>query len=208
MGTIYTILSTISDSLGHTIMLAKICSGIMDVRREYGDRRSEMSRKLALWSMMSQRRERVRTIRITSRKSIYHRMVGSLRRGERKDIRRLNKIVADNKGDIRRTMMCLREATLYLDDVVLNPRLVRDARYKMWKRSLDFFLTEMRFMMDYRKHPGKYEVDILECLISRLGGMRINESLDEQIIMRFSLEEVVKTMFQLSRAQRHRLMGA
>ena len=187
-------------------MLAKICSAIMDVRKVYGDRRSRMIQKLARWSRMSLRRERARRIKATSRKSVYNRLAGVLRRGDREDIQKLDKLVSDNRGDIRRTMTCLREATLYLDDVVLNPRLIRDARYKMWKMSLDFFLTEMRVMMDYR-HPGKYEVDVLECLITRLGQMRISEQLDEQIVMRYNLEDVVKTLFQVSRTQKHRMTG-
>lgn len=104
-------------------------------------------------------------------------------------------------------MRCLREATFFLDDVVLNPKLVRDASYKMWQRSLDFFLMEMRTLVDYKTQPGQYEVDILECLIARLGQMRINEALDEQIILRLNLQDVVKTLFSVTRSQRCRLMG-
>ena len=201
---IHTIL--ISDSLLDT-MITKICTEIMKVRQVYGARRTEMIRRLANWSRMSLRRERARKIRASSRKSVYNRLAGLLRKGDRDDIQKLDKVVTDNKGDIKRTMRCLREATFYLDDVVLNPKLIRNARYKSWQRALDFFLSEMRDLVEYKNCPGQYEVDILECLITRLSLMRINETLDEQIILRINLEDVVKTLFSVSREQKCRLMG-
>ena len=66
----------------------------------------------------------------------------------------------------------------------------------------------MRDLVEYKNCPGQYEVDILECLITRLSLMRINEALDEQIILRINLEDVVKTLFSISREQRCRLMGS
>ena len=94
-----------------------------------------------------------------------------------------------------------------LDDMLDNPRFVRDARFKLWERSLDSFLSEMRSMINYSEEPGQYSVDILELLIFRLSRLRISERLEEQRIVRFTLEDVIKNLFTVSRLQKRRMAG-
>ena len=187
--------------------MTKICSLILEVRQTYGTRRGQALRTLSRWSSFRARMKRSRQIKMSSRKMMKLRLVGSLRKGDRKDIRKLDEAVKINEEDIDRAFKMLKEATRYIDDLVRDPRRRRGVMYKKWERALDSFLSEMRSMVEYKRYPGHYELDLLDLLIARLNHMRISEMVGEQTAIRFSLQDVVKTLFSVTRDQRSRMIG-
>ena len=134
-------------------------------------------------------------------------LVGRLNEEDRRDLRELNKATIDSQEDIVKSMNCLREATVYMDDVLHNPKVVKNLQYRMWVQTLDSFLSEMKSMVSYKTEPGQYEIDILELLIMRLSLLRIREQVTEQSVVRTSLAEMVKSVFSLNKRQRNRLSG-
>ena len=189
------------------MMTMRVCSLIMEIRQMYGVRRTRYARQLAILSRLSSRRERMRRGKMTSMRMIQERLRGQLRREDNDDIAMLNRTVKACREDIDKSMECLKEATVYMDDVITNPRTIRDNKYKLWTRALDAFLTEMKGMVEYEAHPGNYTVDILELLISRLGQMCLNERMAEQARIRFCLEEMMETLFIINPRQRYRMIG-
>ena len=189
-------------------MMTKVCSEIMMMRQAYGRRRSKLQSQLARLSSLSSRRERARTCRLTSMRMVRIRLAGKLRREDKADNLRLNQVVKDCEEDMEDSLRCFREATMYLDDVALNPRLIRDTKYRLWTRALDFFLLEMKTTVNFSEKPGKYNLDIVELLISRLCAMRINEMVSEQIMVRLSLEDAMQSLFIFKGDQATRLRVA
>ena len=188
-----------------SMMMMRICSRIMSMRRKYGDRRSMVIRRMTTWSSQTSRRERARKIRMTSRRMFRHRLNGKLRREDLEDIRELDRVVKECRGDFEISLRCLREATFYVDDLVVNPKLVKDLRYRVWAQALDCFLSEMRSLVEMKERPRIPDTDIVESLIWRLSMMRINETLEEQMEVRQSLEDAVESLFTLKKNQRKRL---
>ena len=186
-------------------MLMKICSRIMSMRKKYGLRRARAIKELSAWSSMLARRERQRRVKLTSRKRVKMILDGRLRRGDRRDIRDLDKVVRANRGDFELTLRCLKEATGYVDDVVMSPKLIRDAKYMWWSQTLDKFLTEMRSLVEMNRRPAISDTEIIETLITRLSMMRIYETLGEQTEVRLSLEDTVESLFSLKWSQRRKL---
>lgn len=189
-----------------TNLRSAICTEILKIRKAYGVRRALAHRVVVAASRQTARRERARRGKLSSMKMIKWRIRGELRQEDREDRRRLEAANKGNRSEVRRALKCLEEATAYLDIVVKNPRLIRDRRYRMWERSLDSFLSEMRSMMEYKLEPGHYEIDILELLIWRLGQMKISEYLVSQVEVRFKLKDAVKNLFE-DTEKRFRRMG-
>ena len=186
-------------------MMMKICSRIMTMRKRYGDRRSRVITQLARWSCLLARRERERKGKMMSRRMLKHHLDGELRKGDARDIVKLDKVVKECKGDFEVSLRCLREATYYVDDLCLIPGLAKDLRYKVWARALDCFLTEMRSLVEMKKNPVIPDADIVEMLIWRLSMMRINETLEEQVEVRLSLEDAMESLFILKKNQKRKL---
>ena len=173
-----------------------LCTEILKIREAYGERREAAHRTIVVASRLRSRRERARRGRLSSMMMMKIRLRGKLRREDREDKRRINRANSGNRREVSRALKCLEEATLYLDIVVQNPRLIRDQKYRKWERSLDFFLSEMRSMMEYKLEPGQYEVDILELLIWRLAQMKISEYLTSQGEVRTKLMKAVENLFE------------
>ena len=187
------------------MMLTKICVRIMKMRERYGARRSKVIKMMTAWSGLRGRRERQRTIRMTSRRMMTTRLNGRLRQGDREDVERLNKEVEKSKGDFEVSLRCLAEATYYVDDLCFNPRLIKDLKYVVWSRALDCFISEMRRLVECKRPPGKLDLDIVDHLIWRLSQMRINETIDEQVEVRLNLEDAIRSLFTLKISQKRRL---
>jgi hypothetical protein len=173
-----------------------LCTKILRIRKAYGDRRARAHKTIVVASRPRSRRERARVGRLSSMMMLKTKLRGKLRREDKDDRRKINRANAGNKREAKRALKCLEEATLSLDIVVQNPKLIRDRKYMKWERSLDFFLAEMRSMVEYKLEPGQYEVDILELLIRRLSQMKISEHLAAQEAVRNSLMDAVGNMFE------------
>ena len=184
----------------------KICSEILMVRKRFGKRRSRLLRRLAISSRLLSRRERARRGRATSMRLIKAGLLGELLRGDQEDRDYLNRAARENKVDVERALTCLREATQYMDDVVENPNLRINARYRHWEISLDQFLLATREMMEVRKKPKMFDTRLIDNLAWRLSQMKIHECLSEQIMMRWKLEEALRHLFD-DTEERFRMAG-
>ena len=78
---------------------------------------------------------------------------------------------------------------LYLDDLVFDPRFVKDAKHKAWEVALEVFISELRNMVHYSIKPSREEVRTVDKLMRMLSQMRIAESEMEQIQVRWDLED-------------------
>ena len=121
--------------------------------------------------------------------------------------------MAGSKENIAKALACLREVTMYIDDMVLNPRLVRDQKYKVWASALDNFITEVKSTVSFQGGDPRLfrqNEDIVEVVISMLSQMRLNEVLVEQIEMRLSLEDTVRSLFdlRLTHEKKIRMIGS
>ena len=134
-----------------------------------------------------------------------HILAGKLKEGDGESIRKHDEVTLGNREELAKCLACLREATMYMDDIVHNPRLTRDLHYKMWSSALDLFITEIRSMVSCRQKLEKYDIDIIELLISKLSQMRINEITREQVGIRLTLEDTMESLFNLALGQRVRL---
>jgi hypothetical protein len=208
-------LTIISDLIPATLTMTmlKICTLVMKMRKQYGVRKSRLINTMSRWSLMSARRERARKGRISSRKMMMKRLAGQFREGDRADLREIDDTMAESKEDISRALTCLREVTMHLDDMALNPRLVRDQKYRVWAAALDHFIMEIRNTISYRGgDPSlfQYNKDVVEMIISRLSQMRLNEVVVEQMEMRLSLEDAVRSLFNLRiiHEKKIRMIGA
>ena len=173
-----------------------LCTKILEIKKAYGDRRAAAHKMLVVASRLRARRERARRGKLSSMMMLKMRLRGKLRKEDSEDRKQIDRANGVNRREVRRALKCLEEATVYLDIVVQNPRLIRDQRYRKWERSLDYFLSEMRSMMEYKLAPGQYEVDILELLIWRLSQMRITEYLVSQENLRTKLMSAVGNLFE------------
>ena len=187
------------------MMLTKICIRIMRLRKRYGMRRARAIRQMTTWSGTKGRRERQRKIKLTSLRMMTTRVNGRLKQGDREDIELLNKEVEKSKGDFEVSLRCLAEATYYVDDLVFNPKLVKDLKYVVWTRALDCFISEMRRLVECNRAPSHLDVDIVDTLIWRLSLMRINETVSEQVEVRLNLEDAMKSLFELKISQKKKL---
>ena len=142
---------------------------------------------------------------MTPRKWIRARLSGRLREEDLEDVCKLEKVVDDCKGDFEDSLRALREATYYVDDLVVNPRLLKDVRYRVWSRALDCFITEMRCLVDVNKDPIISDSAIIDMLIWRLSMMRIHETMQEQVEVRLNLEDAVVSMFSLKKKHMRKL---
>ena len=183
-----------------------ICTEILRIKEAYGDRRAKVHKVLVVASRSRAGRERARRGKLSSMKMMKWRLRGKLREEDREDRRELARANRGNREEVRRALKCLREATVHLDIVVQNPRLIRDRNYRMWERSLDYFLSEMKSIMEYKLEPGHYEVDIVELLIWRLSQMKISEYLEPQREVRTKLMNAVGNLFG-DTEKRFRRMG-
>ena len=183
-----------------------ICTEILRIRKAYEDRRTKAHKDLVVASRSRARRERARRGKLSSMKMMKWKLRGKLRQEDREDKRRLSEANRGNRNEVRRALKCLQEATVYLDLVVQNPRLIRDVQYRRWERSLDYFLAEMRSMMEYKLEPQAYEVDIVELLIWRLSQMKISEYLRSQVDLRVKLMNAVGNLF-VDTERKFRRMG-
>ena len=177
----------------------------MRMRERYGARRSRVIKQMTTWSGLLKRRERQRTIKLTSRRFMMTRLNGRLRQGDQKDVEKLNIEVEKSKGDFEVSLRCLAEATVYVDDLCLNPKLIKDLKYVVWARALDCFISEMRRLVECKRPPGKLDLDIVDNLIWRLSMMRINETINEQVEVRTNLEDAIRSLFTLKISQKRRL---
>ena len=173
-----------------------LCTKILEFKKAYGDRRAAAHKMLVVASRLRARRERARRGKLSSMMMLKMRLRGKLRKEDSEDRKQIDRANGVNRREVRRALKCLEEATVYLDIVVQNPRLIRDQKYRKWERSLDYFLSEMRSMMEYKLAPGQYEVDILELLIWRLSQMRITEYLVSQENLRTKLMSAVGNLFE------------
>ena len=71
---------------------------------------------------------------------------------------------------------------------------------------MDYFLSEMKSIMEYKLEPGHYKVDIVELLIWRLSQMKISEYLKPQREVRTKLMSAVGNLFG-NTEKRFRRMG-
>ena len=196
------LIMTISDLIPATLTMTmlKICTLVMKMRRQYGVRKARLINTMSRWSLMSARRERARKGRISSRKMMMKLLAEQFKEGDRADLREIDNAMAGCKEDISRALTCLREVTRYLDDMVLNPKLVRDQKYRVWSAALDHFIMEVRNTISYRGgDPSLFQrsEDVVEMIIAKLSQMRLNEVVVEQMEMRLSLEDSVRSLFNL-----------
>ena len=192
-------------------MKAKIFSKIMKVRNNYAMRREKLRKLLGDSCKSSYRRERNRKLKTTSLRMTKARLVEKLMKEERKDIRSLSGTVHGSRGDLVQALMCLQEATVYINLMIRHPIMMGTPRYRKWSEALDTFLSDMRDMVDYRKKPGQHPLEVEEQLISRLKAMRIHEDHVAQKEVRFKLEDAMARLFDPRPPEvmevRRRLMG-
>ena len=160
---------------------------------------------------MSSRRERARRGTLTSTKMLKVRMTISFQREEEEDKKKLHNTVRKGRGDLIQALMCLQEATQYMDIMIRNPIMMGTPRYRKWSIALDTFLSNMRNMVDYRVVPGQHPTEVEECLIKKLQAMRIHEDSAAQKEVRYKLEDAMTRLFDPRvpevEAIRLRLMG-
>ena len=205
------LMSHVSDSLTSTsIMKMEIYSEIMRMRKAYGERRIRLRNSLKKLSSSKSRRNRTWKIKNTSLNLLKKRVIGAFQEEEREDIKRLGG-VSGNRGDLVEAMMCLKEATTYIDIMIRHPFMMGTPRYRKWSIALDNFLHEMRSMVDYRKPPGHHPAETEDILIAKLRAMKIHEDSAAQKEVRYKLEDAMARLF-VSRIPdiatvRMRLMG-
>ena len=122
-------------------------------------------------------------------------MVGAFQREEREDLNRLGG-VSDNRGDLVEALLCLKEATIYINIMIKYPFMMGTPRYRKWSVALDNFLGEMRSMVDYRTPPGQHPAEVEEGLVQKLKAMRIHEESAAQKEVRYKLEDAMDWIFE------------
>ena len=136
-------------------MKTEIYTEIMRMRKAYGERRVRLRDSLRRLVSSSMTRERRRKIKLTSVNLLRKKLVGAFQKEERDDLNHLGG-VSDNRGDLVEALMCLKEATEYINIMIKYPFMMGTPRYRMWSVALDNFLGEMRSMVDYRNPPGQH----------------------------------------------------
>ena len=80
-------------------------------------------------------------------------------------------------------MRCLKEASGYLDDIVINPIKRGDTRYTAWADALDSFLHEMRIAVEEEAISNQLDEQMLSMLTWRLYMLKIREYLDVSLLL-------------------------
>ena len=183
----------------------------MRMRKNYGQRRERLRKSIGNLFKSSSRRERKRKGRNLSIKLMKAKLVESLRREEMEDFQNLDEVTAGNREDLIQALVCLSEATVYMDIMIRNPTMMGTPRYRRWSIQLDTFLSEMRDLVDYRKKPGQYSHEVEETLVRRIQEMKIHEDCAPQKEVRYKLEEAMEKLFDPRPVDpvmvRKRLMG-
>ena len=114
---------------------------------------------------------------------------GRLRKEDERERRGLRLAAASYREDVEKSLMILRQVTFYLDDLVFDPRFVKDAKHKAWEVALEVFISELRNMVHYSIKPSREEVRTVDKRLRLLSQMRIAETEMEQIQVRWDLED-------------------
>ena len=170
-------------------MMTAICTRILRIRKNYAKRRRLANQEMVRAGRLTSRRERARKGRMTSMMAIKRRLRGQLRRGDAEARRGLEVAAVECKEDVEQSLLCLHQCTFYLDDLLLNPKVVKDAKYRAWEVALDLFLEELKNMVHYSIKPRRKDVKLVDLLIRMLSQMRIAESLTEQVEIRWNLTD-------------------
>lgn len=170
----------------------------MRMRRSYGRRRERLRRSIETLFKSSSRRERKRKGRISSINALKAKWVNYYQEEQMKDFQNLDEITAGNREDLIQALVCLKEATVYMDLMIKYPDMVGmgTPRYRKWSTQLDSFLMEMRDLVDYRKKPGQHSLEVEETLTRRLQEMKLHEDHAPQREVRFKLEEAMDKLFE------------
>ena len=163
-------------------------------------------RTLVVAARETSRRERLRRGRATSMKMIKVNIRGRLSREDREERRRLEEAALDCREDVEKSLACLRQVTFYIDDLVLDPRHIKDAKYMAWEMALDLFLKELKHMVHYSIKPTRRDVRLVDKLIRMLSQMRIAECVMEQTQVRWGLEDGLSFLLEDTN-KRFRKMG-
>ena len=187
------------------------------MRRVFGLRRERLRRLQGTLSGLLARRERLRRGRITSLRMLTRKNVGWLFKEESKDIRHLDKVVRDNGGDWNQAMECLNDATLYMEDVLTDPRPFSKAqrlRRRIWHRILDDFLSHLRNIISLKRMEDTTRItmiDVVDMLAHNLRVLKLHECDSLQSMVRFRLEDALELLFDMKppsqEVVRERLFG-
>lgn len=184
--------------------MTAICTKILQIRKDYAKRRSLANRTVVKAARLISRRERMRKGKLTSMKLIKSSIRGRLRLEDREERRRLEQAAIESREDVERSLLCLRQVTLYIDDVVLYHN--KDAKYRAWEMALDLFLKELKHMVHYSIKPRRRDVKMVDKLIRMLQQMRIAEKSTEQVQIRWGLEDGLSYLLEDAN-RRFRRMG-
>ena len=176
-------------------MKAKIFSEIMRMRSNYARRRGRLQEHLNLLCKQSFKREKSRKVKVTSFKMMKAKVNYKLKKEEQKDIKSLKKTVTGSRGDLVEALMCLQEASVYINIMIRHPVMMGTPRYRRWSEALDTFLSDMRGMVDYRVKPGQHPLEVEGQLVDRLEAMKIHEDHAAQREVRHKLEDAMGKLF-------------
>ncbi len=177
-------------------MMTAICTRILRIRKDYAKRRRLANQTMVKAGRVTSRRERARRGRMTSMMAIKRRIRGQLRRGDAEARRGLEVAAVECKEDVEQSLLCLHQCTFYLDDLLLNPKVVKDAKYRAWEVALDLFLEELKNMVHYSIKPRRKDIKLVDLLIRMLSQMRIAESMVEQVEVRWSLQDGLANLLE------------
>ena len=176
-------------------MKAKIFSKIMKMRTNYALRRERLQRLLKDSCRSSSRRERARKNLITSRMMMKAKLVHKFKMEEERDVKSLTDTVDGSRSDLMEALLCLKEASIYINIMIRNPFMMGTPRYRKWSEALDNFLSDMRTMVDYRTKPGQHPLEVEELLVEKLKAMKIHEDHAAQKEVRYKLEDAMARLF-------------
>ena len=177
-------------------MMTAICTRILRIRKNYAKRRRLANQEMVRAGRLTSRRERARKGRMTSMMAIKRRLRGQLRRGDAEARRGLEVAAVECKEDVEQSLLCLHQCTFYLDDLLLNPTVVKDAKYRAWEVALDLFLEELKNMVHYSIKPRRKDIKLVDLLIRMLSQMRIAESMVEQVEVRWNLQDGLANLLE------------
>ena len=186
-------------------MKVGICDTIMRMRKDYAKRRQEASRILHNLTKVASRRERIRKGRMTSMKLFKMIICGKLRYEDAMEEKRLEQAAIDCQEDVEKSLECLKEVKIFIDDLVVSPRLNKDAKYEAWKYALNTFIEELKKMAHYSIKPSREENETVDMMIRMLEQMKIAEGIREQTEIRWGLTDGLTYLLEHANKKMRRL---
>ena len=183
------------------------CVKILRMRKSKGMRKMYALKTMAKMTSSRARRERTRKLKVTSMKMMRAKVLGKLSQEDLRDQDELIKLAEDNQEDSGQALRCLKEASGYLDDIVINPTKRGDTRYTAWADALDSFLHEMRIAVEEEAISNQLDEQMLSMLTWRLYMLKIREYLDEQAQIRMLLIDTLESLFENARERLNRSRG-